>query len=102
MAGRPVVSSAADASSSVCAMAERGLQPQLRHGVAEFEPVLRLVDRRRVRADQLHAVLRQRAVAVERQRGVERRLPAHGGQHRVRPLALAMMEATTAGVIGST
>ena len=42
------------------------------------------VDRR---ANQLDAVLRERAVLAERDRQVERRLPADGRQHRVRLLA---------------
>ncbi len=55
----------------------------------------------RARADQLDAVLGEHAGIVERQRQVERRLPAEGGQHRIGLLALDDLgEAST--VRGST
>ena len=66
----------------------RAFQPDLVHGIAEFQPVLGLVDGLGVRPDQLDAVFFQRAILGQRQRGVERRLPAHGGQHGIRPLLL--------------
>jgi hypothetical protein len=52
-------------------------EPDPGHRVLEFEPVLGLVDRRGIGADHLHAELLQRAVVEQRQRGVERGLPAH-------------------------
>ncbi len=65
-----------------------GFKADLVHRVAELDPVLRLVDGFCVRADHLDAELLQRAVVEQRQRRVQRRLPTHGRQHRVRPLLL--------------
>ena len=59
----------------------------LAHGVAEQQPVLGDLDRGHRRADQLDAVLLERAVLAERDGQVERRLPADGRQERVGLLA---------------
>ena len=48
--------------------------------------VLGLLDRLGVRADHLHAVFFERAVLEQRQRRVERGLPAHRRKHRIGPL----------------
>ena len=67
----------------------RALQADLVHRLAETLAVLRLVDRVRPGADQLDAIFLQRTVRIQRQRAVERGLPAHGrqhGQHVVRAL----------------
>ncbi len=53
------------------------------HGLVEQVPILGLVDGFLGGPDQLHALLGQHAVAVQIQRTVERRLPAHGGQQRI-------------------
>ncbi len=66
----------------------RAFQPDLVHRCLELLAVLGLVDRLGLRADQLHPVAFERAILVERQRGIERGLPAHGRQQRVRPLGL--------------
>ena len=62
----------------------RRLEPDLRHRLAEELAVLGLVDRLGVRADHLDAELVEHAHLLERQRGVERRLAAHGRQEGVR------------------
>ena len=67
-------------------LALRAFQADLFHRLAEGLAVLRNLDRRPRGTDQRHAVLRERAVVGERQRGVERGLPAHGRQQRVRLL----------------
>ena len=54
-----------------------------RHRLAEQQPVLGLGDRLGLGADHLDPELGEHACLVERQRGVERGLPAHGGQQRV-------------------
>ena len=66
----------------------RRFQPDLGHRFPEFHPVLGLVDRLGIGADHLHAIFRQRAIVEQRQRGVERGLPAHRRQHSVGPLLL--------------
>ena len=66
----------------------RGLQPDPLHRLAEASAVLGLVDGIRGRADHLDAELVEHAEAAQRQRGVERGLPAHGGKQRVRTLLL--------------
>src|SRR2546422_2253566 len=63
-------------------------QSDLHHGMLERLAVLSLADRLVARADELHAVLLQDALLVQTDGGVERGLPAHCGQERVRPLAL--------------
>ncbi len=57
-----------------------------RHDLLEQLPVLAAPDGVDVGADQLDAVLVQHAGLVQRDRGVQRGLPAQGGQQRVRPL----------------
>ena len=66
----------------------RRFQADLVHRVAELQPVLGLVDGFGVGTDQLDIVFLQRAILGQRQRGVERGLPAHGGQHGIGPLLL--------------
>ena len=66
----------------------RRFQADLVHRVAELQPVLGFVDGFGVGTDQLDIVFFQRAILGQRQRGVERGLAAHGGQHGVRPLLL--------------
>ena len=58
----------------------RRLEPDLGHRLAEQLAVLGLVDRLGPRADHLHPVFVEHAGAMQAERGVERRLPAHGGQ----------------------
>ena len=67
--------------------ARRG-EPDTRHGRLEFLAVLGLVDGFFRRADQLDVELGQHAFARQVERAVERGLPAHGRQQRVRTLAL--------------
>jgi hypothetical protein len=83
-----------------------GFQADLVHRLAEALAVLGLVDGVGIGADHLHAELLQRAVTEQRQRGVERRLAAHGGQQGQRVCgrsarSRSMMRATISGVIGS-
>ncbi len=66
----------------------RRLEPDLRHRLAEQLAVLGLVDRLGGGADHLDAELLEHAHAAQRQRAVERGLPAHGRQQRVGPLLL--------------
>ncbi|MNJ48472.1 hypothetical protein D3C77_436670 [compost metagenome] len=61
-------------------------QAQLVHGVAELLTVLGLVDDLGLGADHLDAVTGQGARGVQGQGGVQRGLPAHGGQQGVRLL----------------
>ena len=63
-------------------------EPDLGHGVAEQQAVLGLVDRLGIGADQLDAELGQPSVAMQRHRGVERGLAAHGRQDGVGPFLL--------------
>ena len=58
------------------------------HRLAELEPVLGLLDRLGIGADQLDPKPLERSVLRQRQRGVQRRLPAHGGQDDVGLLLL--------------
>ena len=64
------------------------LQPDPRHRVLETQAVLGLVDRVGLGADHFDAELREGAIRLERQRRVERRLAAHGGQKCVGALLL--------------
>ena len=63
-------------------------RPMRVHRLAEELAVLGLLDRLALGADQLDAELRQHAHVVERERGVEAGLAAHGGQERVGALLL--------------
>jgi len=65
--------------------AARAFEPDLVHRLAEFLAVLGLVDRLSIGADHGDAIFLQHAHLVERQRAIERGLPAHGRQQRVRP-----------------
>ena len=78
----------------------RAFEPDLVHRLAELQPVLGLLDRLGVGADQLDPEPVERPVLVERQRGVERGLPAHRRKQRIGPLLLQIL-ATIAGVTGS-
>ena len=60
------------------------LEADLVHRLAEQEPVLGLFDGVLVGTDQLDAEFLQHALFSQRQGAVERRLAAHGGEHRVR------------------
>src|SRR3546814_1315282 len=62
-------------------------QADLVHRLAEALAVLGLVDHVGLGADHLDAELRQGAVALQRQAGVQRRLPAHGRQQGIGTLA---------------
>ncbi len=64
----------------------RRLQPDPGHRLAKQRAVLRLVDGVGVGADHLHAIALEHPHAAQRKRGIQRRLPAHGRQQRVRPL----------------
>ena len=66
----------------------RRLEADLRHRLAEELAVLGLVDGLGVGADHLDAELVEHAHLLQRQRGVERRLPAHGRQQGVGTLLL--------------
>ena len=80
----------------------RRLQPDLVHRLAEQLAVLGLVDGVGGGADHLDVELVEHAHLAQRQRGVERGLPAHGGQQRVPGLrSFSMILATISGVIGS-
>ena len=67
--------------------ARRAFEPDAVHGLAEQLAVLGHVDGLGAGADHLDAELLQHALPLERERGVERRLAAHGRQQRVGPLA---------------
>ena len=60
----------------------RRLQPDPGHGLAETAAILGLVDGVSRGADHLDVELRQRALPAQRQRAVQRGLPAHGRQQR--------------------
>ena len=66
----------------------RRLQPDLVHRLAEQLAVLGLVDHLGPRADHLHAEFLEHAGPLQAERGIERRLPAHGRQQRVGPFLL--------------
>ena len=89
MAGSPISSSASSAAMRVLTWCERGVSsPILVHRLAEPLAILGLVDGVGGRADHDDAASFQNAHAPQRQRGVERGLPAHGRQERVRTLLL--------------
>ena len=60
-----------------------GFATDLGDDVLELLPILAALNGLEVGSDQLHPVALQRPVLVQRHRGVERGLPAEGGQHRV-------------------
>ena len=83
-AGRPMLASAARASSIEWAMALFGeFDADLGHRVAEFQTVLGAVDDLGAGADQFDVVACQCARLRKLHRGVERGLAAHGRQQRV-------------------
>ena len=87
MAGKPVSSTRASASSSDLGhAAARHLDADLAHRVAEQQAILGHLDGLDRRANQLDVVLLEDAALVQRHRQVERRLAAHRRQHGVRPL----------------
>ena len=65
----------------------RHVQPDSDHRFLEELAILALGDREGVGADQLHVVPNERAVAVQLHRRVERGLPAHRREDRIRLLA---------------
>ncbi len=81
----------------------RRFQPDAVHRLAEQRAVLGLVDGGAIGADHLDIVAVEHAHALERQRGVERGLAAHGRQQRFRGVGPLLGDdlATTSGVIGS-
>jgi hypothetical protein len=66
----------------------RRRQSEAVHRLGKLFPVFGDPDGPRVRADQLHVELLERAVLLQRHRHVERSLTAHGGQQGVGPLSL--------------
>ena len=77
----------ASTSSRPCATPDLGhVDADRLHAVLELLPVLGLLDRVELRADELRPVLREDALLRELHREVQRRLPAHRRQHRVGPL----------------
>ena len=68
--------------------APRHVDPQLPHRLLENDPVLALLDRVGLHADNAHAVLGEHARFGELRREVQPRLAAQVGQQRVRPLLL--------------
>ena len=68
--------------------AARAFEADLVHRLAEALAVFGLVDRIGIGADHLDPVLLQRAIVEQRQRGVERGLPAHRRQDGIGPLLL--------------
>ena len=66
----------------------RSRQPDSPHRLGELGPVLGDPDGPLVGPDQLDPEALERAVAVQGHGHVERGLPAHRGQQRIRPLAL--------------
>jgi hypothetical protein len=64
-----------------------GFTTHLGDDVLEHLPVLAALNGVEVGADELHAVALQRPVLVQRDRGVQRGLPAQGGQQRVNLVA---------------
>ena len=83
IAGRPISSSARSASGSVLGLHRaRGFEPDAGHGLAETAAILRLVDGISGGADHLDVEFCQRALPAQRQRAVQRGLPAHGRQQR--------------------
>ena len=69
-------------------VAARDVTADLAHRVAKEKPILGELDRLDRGADQLDAVFLEGAVLPKRDRQVQCRLTANGGQEGVRPLAL--------------
>ncbi len=89
MMGNPMTSTSFLPSSSERTNPPRGVcSPALSIVGLEQLPVLRLLDRLQLGADQLDVVLLQHPVLRQRNGGVQRRLPSHRGEDRVRTLAL--------------
>ena len=89
IAGRPISSSASSACDQRLDLVRaRRLQADARHRLAEQLAVLGLVDGVGGGADHLDVEFLQHAHLAQRQRAVERGLPAHGRQQRVGPLLL--------------
>ena len=65
----------------------RGFAAHLGHDVLEPLPVLAALDRFEVGADEFNAIAFQHTVLVQRDGGVQRGLPAQGGQQRVNLVA---------------
>ena len=87
IAGKPVSSTAASASSSDLTTALlRHVDADLAHRVLEQQAILGHLDGGNLRADELDVVLLEDAELVELHRQVERGLPAHRRQHGVGPL----------------
>ncbi len=63
----------------------RRFEADPRHRLAEQRPIFRLVDGLGLGTDHLDAVLLQDTLLVQRERGIERGLAAHGRQQRVGP-----------------
>ena len=88
-AGSPVISRTFRASAIVPGEAAlRDLEPDAGHGLLEQLPVLAHLDRAPAGPDEPDPEPVEDAPPAELDREVERRLPAHGRQQRVRPLAL--------------
>ena len=100
--GSPSSATAARTSSIEWQTALRGTSAADRlHDLLELQPVLAALDGLDVGADQLDAVALQHAVLVQRDRGVQRGLPAQGGQDARPGRSAAMTCSTNSGVIGS-
>ncbi len=83
----------------------RALAADLLHDVLEHLAVLTALDGVEVGTDQLDAVLLQRPAVVQRDRGVQRGLPAEGGEHGVDGMSGVALGSitfsTNSAVIGS-
>ncbi len=66
----------------------RHLDADLAHGIAKLQPILGNPDRLDGRPDELNAAFGQRTPLGQGNREVQRGLPSHGRQHRVRALLL--------------
>ena len=87
--GKPISDCTASASSMLCAMRARAhLKADVGHRLAEQLAVLGHVDGALRGADHLHVEFLEHALAHQVERGVERRLPAHGRQQRAGPFLL--------------
>ena len=83
--GKPISACTASASSMLWAMRARArLEADVGHGAAEQLAVLRHVDGALRGADHFDVVFLEHALAHQVERGIERRLSAHGRQQRAR------------------